>query len=135
MTTVTITHDEIRAYNHSGRTMICVAVSAIVQSAARILDAGKALGTVEISTEPPIFAVTAAFGDLPDASITDHAERVQISSQRVGRRAFVRAVFDGVAQTLDELTVLDPEALTVLDQRQRRADGVLSVAASFKQAG
>jgi hypothetical protein len=121
MTTVTITYDTIRAYHHAGRSATCVAVSAIVQSAARILDAGKALGAVEVAKEPPLFAVRAAIGDLPDGTVTDQPERARIAAQRAGRRAFVTAVFDGVAQTLSEIAALDPEALEVRDQRDRGA--------------
>lgn len=97
MTTVTITNAEIRAHNHAGKTGLCIAVSAIVQSAARILEAAKELDAVKIDAEAPSFIL------------------------RVRRPSRVaKAVFRGVKKSLEELSALDPEGLSVVDEREIR---------------
>ncbi len=94
MTTVTISEDEIKAYNHAGKTGLCIAVSAVVQSAARILEAAKELDAVKIDVEAPSFIF-----------------RVRRSSR------VAKAVFRGVKKSLEELAALDPEGLSVIDER------------------
>ena len=97
MTIVTITNNEIRTHNHAGKTGLCIAVSAIVQSAARILEAAKELDGVKIDVEAPSFIF------------------------RVRRPSRVaKAVFRGVKKSLEELSALDPEGLSVVDERESR---------------
>lgn len=119
MTTVTVTDDALRAYNHAGNTPICVAVSAIVQTVAQILDAGKALESATLDHEPARYEVLAAIGDVPTIEeIPDELDRYEIISRRKGRAAFVAAVFSGVFVSLTDLQRLAPDHLEIVDRRE-----------------
>lgn len=119
MTIVTITENEIRAYHHAGKTGICIAVSAVLQTAARILHAGKALDAVEMTEEPPLYAIHAAIGEFLGGDFSLE-EKARVARERAGRRAFVRAVFDGVATTLEEIARLNGADAQVLDVKDQR---------------
>jgi hypothetical protein len=122
VTLVTISDYEIRAYHHVGKTGVCIAVSAVLQNSARILNAGMALEEYELEQEPPRLVIRAAIGDYlaPEEPMS---EQIRVARQRTGRYAFVKAVFDGVKTTLEEIARLNGGGLLeIKDTREMRED-------------
>ena len=123
MTIVTIDDTEIRAYNHVGKTPICIAVSAVLQTVPRILHAGFALDAFTLEEEPPRLYIKAAIGDFLPGDQPVH-EQMRIARERAGRRAFVAAVFAGAKASLLEIQRLNgaQEYLEIKDVREMRDD-------------
>jgi uncharacterized protein YsxB (DUF464 family) len=114
MTTVTITDRGLYGYNHAGKTGVCIAVSQVLQVAARILDAADLVESAYMDREPPRYAIEVAEASQENAT--------------------ARAVFAGAFATLREIEKMNPDLLQVTDKRGERtiAEGVGKVHALHK---
>lgn len=122
----------IRAENHTQQMAVCIAVTASMQLASRILHAGKALGSWEVRTDPPFIQITADPGDPPPVT-GDLADLFRdgkgsmhtvfdVMKQQIGRSGFIKAVFDGMLANFTEIAKLSavpnsPMVLEIIDER------------------
>ncbi len=97
MTTVTVSERGVYARDHAGKTGVCIAVSAVVQTVARQLDAADLVESCYKDDEPPRYAV-----EVRDDQTSN---------------PIVRAVFAGALATLLEIERMNPRAVDVYDKR------------------